>query len=99
MTELTTAQKYARGLIRLLKEYAGKLEGLAAERHRRATVPPYGDWSELKRRVQAMRPALLNVTREASGQAEQGDVRDLARLELRLRLAEVEELLQALDMK
>ena len=103
MTEQIPAQKHARGLVRLLKEYASKLQRIAAEFERRRDINmPHGKGfavGDLLVRTQAVRPALLNVTREASALAEQGDVSDLDRLELRLRLAEVEGLLAALLMK
>ncbi len=102
MAEVIVAQQHARRLVRLLKEYARKLQDIVGEYEKRRDVGTSHargySVGDLMLRAQSVRPALLNVTREASGLAEQGDVSDLDRLELRLRLAEVEGLLQALSM-
>jgi hypothetical protein len=97
------AEKFAHGLALLLKEYAGKLEDRISDlrearercRERKVAFFDSKDFQVFMQRFSAVDSALLTATREASQLAEQGAVSDLTRIELQLRLAEVEGLIHS----
>jgi soluble cytochrome b562 len=112
MPDQSAAQRFACGLALLLKEYAEKLQHMHEELRKvkrdakRAVLPTKRptwtgspEWNKWQHRVGPLQSALLNATRDASQLAEQGDVDDLTRVELRLRLAEVEAYVQAINQE
>ena len=98
-----TAQEFGTGLAGLLKEYTAKMrkrvksvelaKKFAKSKGLKISATPDGQAMQME--FQALESALFNLTREASQLAEQGKVDDLTRVELRLRLAELEGLLHA----
>jgi len=103
MAQETEAEMFGRGVCKLLQEYAQKLEQRMSEMRaakqaaqmRKINFVGSTEWQSLQQRIGSLSQALLTATREASQLAEQGDVRDLTRFELRLRRAEVEGLIHA----
>jgi hypothetical protein len=101
----TDAQAFAKGLVALLKEYAATLQRLwqdirdARENARSRKVPPLAtpEWIALGQRMSNLQGPLFNMTRQASQLAEQGAVYDLTKLELRVRLADVEGHIHAIN--
>jgi DNA-binding transcriptional regulator YbjK len=99
------AQKFASGLALLLKEYAAKLEQRLEEarrarsqaRERKAQWVGSSEFHAITFGNSVLTSALLTATREASQLAEQGAVDDLTRIELTLRRAEVEGLINSLN--
>ena len=106
MPRTETTQQFGSGMTKLLNEYATKLEKRLADiRAARDLSRNLGeawnksrDWEVADRLMERLLPALHSVTREASQLAEQGAVDDITRVELRIRLAEVEGLLDAIDI-
>ena len=105
------AQIYGHGITNLLKEYASKLairlddirkyrESLRGRKNIWTHSDEWAnadEWQMHRIMFENLRHSLLTLTREASQLAEQGAVDDITRIELRLRLAEVEGLIQAIE--
>jgi hypothetical protein len=105
MAKADFSQDFGRGMTDLLREYAQKLENRLAELRRardntRSRKEPWmhsTDWQVFERMFSRIQSEILNATREASQLAEQGAVDDITRIELRLRLADVESLMDGIQ--
>lgn len=108
MTDDLDAPRFAEGLIQLFIDYVPKLERMYAEVKEQKKLVTRGGGSgsgsggtlelmPIRDRFYPLQAALLDATRVASQLAEQGAVGDLARFQLRIRLAEVEGLIAAIQ--
>jgi hypothetical protein len=104
--EESRATAFRKAAIPLLKEYAGKLLELrkrmrhlrrAASSARNGRSLEHEDYQETEREYEALKsyyfglqPAVINLSQAVSQYIEHADLEDLERIELRLRLAELE---------
>lgn len=101
-----TSEEFVAKAVPLLKEYATKVGELKVQLRRvreesdaKTSFGPdarqivQAEYNGLKDAFARLRPAIRKLTQQVSGMVDQGDVTPLARVELQLRLAELESLL------
>jgi hypothetical protein len=106
---IDTSEEFLARAIPLLKEYTGKLQEFKGQlrRLRRDTESSTASESDAKRVYQAeygslydyhgrMKPAVKRFAQQVSGMIDQGDISPLEKVELQLRLAELESELDSL---
>jgi hypothetical protein len=97
------AEDFSERVIPLLKEYHEKLAimrteaGRIKEDRRRGDVKGIMDSYELRDRFSSLKPAAVSLARHVSQRLEHGDLDEMDKLELTLRLAEFEHALLAAE--
>jgi hypothetical protein len=94
MGESSPSFEYAKGLIRLLKEYSEKLNTLLSDVNE---DDKHAHWSQLGEFFDSMRGGLMDLSRRASELADQKEVEPIHRVELRIRRAEIESLIRSVE--
>jgi hypothetical protein len=93
---LTEAEEYAKTAKGLMREYGERVDRYLGDY--KSSDPNWDSGrDEIEEKYARLRPAVWELARRVSGLIEQGRLKDLTRIELRLRLADFEGTLVAAD--